>query len=175
MNIMTLLIMAPMDALGIPVALQVGLVAVLTALLSFTLRKKLRVEEKTSAFQETFSQKRERQKDLQLLENHYQRSAMYKATDDELNDDYNFYLAHHYARYVMVYLLPIFLVMAWLNGVLDEGVLMAKQGMAYALPLPVNGYGVQGISVTALFLIVYLFTLAVGFRMNKKKSDEPTK
>lgn len=162
-HLMTLLFIAPMTTIGLPIALQVTLLALATALFSLWLRQRLRVGEKVAAFNETFAAKRVRQQDLQLVTDKYTRSAMYEASDDELNDDYNTFLAHHYGRYVLIYLLPIFLVMAWLNQTFPAEMLRHSLGQPFVLALPANSYGVQGLSVTAIFLLSYLLTLIASF------------
>ncbi len=89
-------------------------------------------------------------------------------TDDELNDDFNTYLANHYARYVTVYLLPVFLVLAWLNTVFSDSVLQKVVGIPYAIPVPKNHFLIQGLSVTAVFLLSYLLSLMAGFFLKRK-------
>ena len=161
-HLMTSLFIAPMTAMGLPIALQVPLLAMATALFSLWLRRKMRVAEKLAAFNEAFAAKRARQQDLQLVADKYIRSAMYEASDDDLNDDYNTFLAHHYGRYVLIYLLPIFLVMAWLNQIFTAEMLCQTLGHPFVLALPAHFNGVQGLSVTAIFLFCYLLTL-IGY------------
>jgi hypothetical protein len=88
-------------------------------------------------------------------------------TDDELNDDFNTYIAQHYGRYVLVYLLPILLMLAWLNSIFDEQALQELVGMPYVLPAPQNSFGVEGLSVTFIFLATYIVSLVIGFRIKK--------
>lgn len=125
------------------------------------------MEEKVTAFNQAFAAKREQQKNLQLIPDKYSRSALYEASDDDLNHDYNIFLAHHYSRYVLIYLLPIFLILALLNSVFSKDFLLERMGIPYVLPLPENSYGMQGVSVTALFLASYIMTLVAGFQLRK--------
>ncbi len=165
---LSMVFITPLVALRIPLPLHVALLAVLVALFAFWLRTRLRVDEKVAVFNQAFAAKRERQKDLQLISNKYSRSEMYEATDDELNDDFNTYLAHHYGRYVLIYLLPIFLTMAWLNTTFSDIFLIERVGIPYVLPVPDNRYGVQGLSVTCIFLVSYIVTLISGFQIKKQ-------
>lgn len=171
-QLLDLLLIQPLVLLHVPVWLHVTLLAVLTACFSFFLRRLLKVEEKVKHFNALFAEKRRRQQDLQLITEKYSREALYRVTDDELNSDFNTYLAHHYARYVTVYMLPLFLVLAWLNGVFSETVLLARAGRSYALAVPANGFGVQGMSVTAVFLLTYVLCLIIGFQILRRKSRQ---
>ncbi|MDA3972022.1 MAG: hypothetical protein PF442_11795 [Desulfobulbaceae bacterium] len=165
---LSIVLIKPFVALGVPLPLHVALLAVLLALYAFWLRARLRVDEKVAVFNLAFAAKREQQKDLQLISNKYSRSGLKKATDDELNDDFNTYLAHHYGRYVLIYLLPIFLTMAWLNTIFSDIFLIERVGIPYVLPVPDNNYGVQGLSVTCVFLVSYIIALTSGFQIKKK-------
>lgn len=154
----------PMVYLHFPVWLQVCVLAFLVTCCSFALRHLLRVDEKTRRFNEQFSKRREQQQELQLISDKYSRDALYRVTDEELNEQYNYFLAHHYARYVIIYMLPIFLTLAWLNQVYSTAVL----GNTFVITIPVNDFGVQGLSVTFLFLFTYVTSLVIGFWLKKK-------
>ncbi len=164
---LTLIFLKPLEMLGVPVGLQVALIAVLTAVLAFRIRSWLRVEEKVREFNERFAEKRKAQQDLQLISDWKSRDALYRATDEELNHEYNTFLAYHYARYVLVYLLPIFLILAWLNNYFSEPWLIARFGKPFVILLPDNRLGAQGLSVTFIFLLVYVVSLIIGFRIKK--------
>jgi len=166
--LMSLVFIKPLAALHTPVWLHVAILGLLTAAFSHFIRHLLRVDEKVARFNELFAEKRRRQMDLQMIPDKYSREALYRVTDEELNNDFNSYLAHHYARYVTVYLLPVFLTLAWLNTVFTTTVLIARCGIPYVVPVPVNRFGVQGLSVTAIFLLAYIAGLIAGFYMKKK-------
>ncbi len=168
-DILTLLILHPMDFLRVPVWLQVVVVSFLTVVFALFLRKKLKIKEMAAEFGEMFAQKREEQKQLQMIDNKYQRSDMYKASDTELNEIYNDYLAGHYARYVAIYLLPVFLVMAWLNHVYSAAVLQERLGFPFVLSVPENSWKIEGVSVTLVFLISYILFLLCAFLFGRKK------
>jgi hypothetical protein len=127
------------------------------------------VDQKVRRFNELFAEKRRRQQDLQMIPEKYSREALYRITDEELNSDFNTYLAHHYARYVTVYMLPIFLVLAWLNSVFDTALLTSRYGSIYIVPFPANGLGVAGFSVTSLYLLTYVVCLIVGFQILRRR------
>jgi len=163
-RLLSLVLIQPLVSLHVPLWLHVIFIAVLTACFSFFLRHLLKVEEKVKRFNALFAEKRGRQQDLQLIPDKYSREALYKVTDDDLNSDFNTYLAHHYARYVTVYMLPVFLVLAWLNTVFTETMLSNLLGHPFVLKVPANNYGVSGLSVTFIFLLTYVLSLIVGFQ-----------
>ncbi len=171
-RVLELFFITPLVWLHVPVWLHVLLIAVLTACFSFWLRLLLHVEEKVEKFNAMFAEKRRRQQDLQMITEKYSREALYRVTDDELNSDFNTYLAHHYARYVTVYMLPVFLVLAWLNSVFSETFLNSRFGVPYVLPVPTNSYGISGISVTSVFLLTYVLCLIVGFQILRSKKKK---
>jgi uncharacterized membrane protein (DUF106 family) len=167
--LLSLVFIKPLAALHTPIWLHVALLGLLTAAFSHYIRHLLRVDEKVARFNELFAEKRRRQMDLQMIPDKYSREALYRVTDDELNSDFNSYLAHHYARYVTVYMLPIFLILAWLNMVFSSSVLVARYGVPYVVSVPENRFGVQGLSVTAIFLLTYIVGLITGFFLKKKR------
>jgi len=167
--LLSLVFIKPLAALHTPIWLHVAILGLLTAAFSHYVRHLLRVDEKVARFNELFAEKRRRQMDLQMIPDKYSREALYRVTDDELNSDFNSYLAHHYARYVTVYMLPIFLILAWLNMVFSSSVLVARYGVPYVVSVPENRFGVQGLSVTAIFLLTYIVGLITGFFLKKKR------
>lgn len=170
--LMSLVFIRPLAALHTPVWLHVAILGLLTAAFSHYVRYLLKVDEKVARFNELFAEKRRRQMDLQLIPDKYSREALYRVTDDELNSDFNSYLAHHYARYVTVYLLPVFLTLAWLNTVFSTSELVARCGMPYVVSVPENRFGVQGLSVTAIFLLAYIVGLIIGFYLKNRRKKK---
>jgi uncharacterized membrane protein (DUF106 family) len=176
-RLLSLVFIQPLVLLQVPPWLHVVLLAVLTACFSFLLRRLLKVEQKVRRFNALFAEKRRRQQDLQLISDKYSREALYRVTDDELNSDFNTYLAHHYARYVTVYMLPVFLVLAWLNTVFTAAVITARLGHPFVLAVPANSFGISGLSVSFVFLLSYVFCLVIGFqilRRNNRMAEEET-
>lgn len=161
-------LLKPLILLNIPIWIQICVIAVLTVTFAFWLRRILRVEEKVKKFKQGFTEKRMPQKDFKLIKDKRQRSDMYKASDDELNDIYNTFLAEHYARYVLIYLLPVFLIMAWLNDVYSTEVLLARTGYPFVINAPENDHGIQGFSVTLIFLVTYIISLITGFIIRRR-------
>ena len=153
----------PLAWLHTPIWLHVILLGLLTASFSLWMRHLLNVDEKVARFNAMFAEKRRRQQNLQYIPDKYSREALYRVTDDELNHDFNTYLANHYARYVTVYLLPLFLTLAWLNSVFSAAFLRSAIGTPYVLPLPANSFGFHGLTVTAVFLLTYCAGLLIGF------------
>ena len=168
-NLLSLVFILPLTWLQVPIWLHVMLLAALTAYLSFFLRRLLNVDEKVNHFNTLFTEKRRRQLNLQMISDKYSRQALYKVTDDELNSDFNTYLAHHYARYVTVYLLPIFLTLAWINSAFSEEMILACSGNRFIVNLPDNIFGLTGLSVTFIFLFTYALCLIIGFQTRRNK------
>lgn len=149
----------PLDFLQVPVAFQVMVVGLLTALLSLLLRRWLRVEEKEQNFTKAFSAKKDSQKNFRLLPDWKAREVFFRASDNELDEDFNTYLAQRFARHGMVYLLPIFFVLFWLDNVLPKEELIRRIGGPYTIMLPKNSYGVEGLPVPFVFLAAYVLSL----------------
>jgi Ca2+/Na+ antiporter len=173
-NLLSLVFILPLTYLSVPVWLHVMLISVLTCCLSFFLRWLLNVEEKVNHFNALFTEKRRRQQNLQMISDKYSRQALYKVTDDELNDDFNTYLALHYARYVTVYLLPLFLTLAWINSVFSESMLLNLLGSRFVVNLPDNILGLTGMSVTFIFLLTYILCLIIGFQIKRLYRNKST-
>jgi len=160
-------LLKPLDLLGIPVPWQVLVVAMFTALLSMLLRRLARVDEKEKEFKKLFSTKKEKQKDIDAIADWKTRDMFYRTTDNDIDEDFNTYLAQRFARHSAVYLLPIFLSLFWLETVFTNEELAARLGSSYPIPLPANGYGVEGLSVTFIFLAGYILSLIVLFRARR--------
>ena len=167
-TILTLVLIRPMTLLHLPPWLQVVAVAVLVALFAFWMRRLLRVDERVEEFNRRFAEKRREQQELRHIPDKYSRDALYRTTDEELNEEYNTFIAYHYARYVMIYMLPLFLVLAWLNSVFSTSWLVARYGHPFVITLPENNFGIGGLSVTFIFLLAYILTLIVGFRIQRR-------
>lgn len=168
-------LITPFVRLHLPVPLHLLLLAFLLATFSFSMRRLLRVEQKSQDFNLAFAAKRAKQQDLQLIPDKYSRRALYRVTDEELNEEYNRFLAGHYARYVSIYLLPLFLFLAWLNTFFTPEFLMLYHDSPFALNLEVTRLGVKGLNVTFCFLVAYIGFLILGFqgkRLFTEKKDK---
>jgi len=168
-RLLSLIFIRPFVLLHVPLWIHLVLLAVLLSFFSFYLRRLLKVEEKVQRFNALFAEKRRRQQNLQYISEKYSREALYRVTDDELNSDFNTYLAHHYARYVTVYMIPVFLVMAWLNSVFSEPYLIAHFGSPFVYKFPTNRFGMMGLSVSAIFLFTYVVCLVIGFHIMRRR------
>ena len=112
----------PLALLHTPLALQVFLVGTLFGLLSRKLRELMRVPEYESRFQKSFAAKKENQQHLNAVEDWKLRQELYRYSDSELDEDYNAYLAHRFAQHGVVYLLPVFFALSWLETALPAAV-----------------------------------------------------
>jgi ABC-type transport system involved in cytochrome bd biosynthesis fused ATPase/permease subunit len=156
-----ILLIQPMQFLQLPPVLQVMFIALLTAMLSMAIRHLLRVEQKEAVFKAKFTKKKDAQDDLKLISDWKSRETFAKTIDDDIDQDFNSYLAERFARHGMVYLLPIFLSLFWLENALDSSGIL--------FPLPENRFGVEGIYPQFVFLLTYCLVLFTFFRLRKKK------
>ncbi|TKB24774.1 hypothetical protein FCL47_16145 [Desulfopila sp. IMCC35006] len=155
-----MLFIQPLQFLQIPPVLQIMFVAFLTGMLSMAIRRLVRVEEKEAAFKKTFTQKKDAQDDLKLISDWKSRETFAKTIDNDIDNDFNGYLAERFARHGMVYLLPIFLSLFWLENVLGSTILFS---------LPENRFGIQGIYPQFVFLLTYCLVLVIFFRVRRRK------
>lgn len=163
-----LLLLRPLDLIGLPVVVQVAVVGMLAGLLSLFLRRQLRVGEREDTFIAAFTAKKERQQDFALLNDWKTRDLFFRVSDRDLDEDFNTYLAHRFALHGMVYLLPILFTLFWLDTVFSPDELISRVGVAAAMPLPPNSYGMTGVPVALVFFIFYLLILfAAGWRRRR--------
>lgn len=170
-----MLILKPLDLLHLPVAFQVAVVAVGTGLLSMRLRQVLKAEEKTRAFQEKFAAQKAEQSSLRELPDWKEREVLYRASDKAIDEHFNVYLAQLFARNGMVYLLPLFFALFWLETVFTREELMARLGHPYVFSILENSYGIEGLPVSFVFLAVYVVTLIVSFQVRKRRNFKKTR
>lgn len=164
-QVLELLIIKPLNFLHLPVISQVMVVAFLTAILSLLLRHLLRVEEKERDFSSIFRAKKKKQQNIALISDWKSRDAFYRVTDNDIDEDFNTYIALRYASHGISYLLPIFMSLHWLGLVFPEE--------TFLLLLPDNSYGIQGISLPLVFLTTY-FTILMGYFFVWKKRFKKT-
>ncbi|MEA3546787.1 MAG: hypothetical protein U9R66_03915 [Thermodesulfobacteriota bacterium] len=163
-------LLKPLDFFHIPIIGQVVFVAVLSALLSWTLRHWLKMDEKDHKFKQGFEQERIKQQDIDLISDWKSRDALYRFTDKELDEDFNTYLAGKFARFMQVYMLPLFLVLFWLDDVVfSQAVLLERLGTFYLIDFSDKGWSVQGINLYGVFLLAYVISLIVLFRIKKQR------
>ena len=167
-RLMEFIILQPMDSLGFPFWLQIIVIASLTALLSLFVRKLLRIDEKEAAFQQAFMARKQAQELIKEIDDWKKQSVLYDASDKQIDEEFNNYLAQRFARYGITYLMPSFLVLFWLDCVRPAYKLEAETGSPFAITLPQNSLGIPGISIPLLFLIVYLSIIACYFKFRKK-------
>jgi len=163
-----LVLLGTLSFLGLSYGMQVVIIAIATVLFAFLLRKWLNVEEKERVFRRKFVAQKAERDTIAMVPDKRNRDAMFASADGSIDEDFNTYLAQHYFRYVLIYLLPLFLVMAWLNSSLDERVLPVVSGQTYLFLLPTRPFGMEGMSVTLLFFLSYISSLIIGFQLKKR-------
>jgi hypothetical protein len=156
-----------LSLLSVPQSAQVVIVAICTVLLAFLIRKILNVEDNEKVFRHKFAKQKAQRDTIAIIPDPKSRNALYTSADQSIDEDFNTYLAQHYFRYVLIYLLPLFLVLAWLNDSLDEKILTTISGHPYLFLLPSHPLGMEGVSVTLLFLLSYVLSLAVAFQLRR--------
>jgi len=162
-NVMELLLLEPLELLHVPPILQIGAIGVLTAALSLVLRKLLKSAEKDEEFRTRFSAKKAQQEELHRLGNWQVEEKLRKTIDDDIDEDFNTYLAGRFARYGIAYLLPIFMVLYWLQAVTDYEAVAV---------FPSAGSGESVMPVMVVYLVFYGVALALGFRKIKQKKQQ---
>jgi len=159
-------LLGPLATLGAPPAFQVVAMGVLFAMLSRRLRKWLRVEKYEARFTDAFNAKRDCQRHLNDIPDWKLRDSLFRATDSDLDEDYNTYLAHRFAQHGIIYVLPVLFALAWLDNLFSPHQALPGGG-EYLLRLPANSFGIAGLSVAFLFLAGYLTTLAVASQWHR--------
>jgi uncharacterized membrane protein (DUF106 family) len=158
-----ILVLWPLKVLYIPPLLQVVLIATIVAMVSITIRRYLDVDEKEQAFRKSFTAKKKQQENLQLISDWKSRERFAKAIDDDIDQDFNTYLAGRFSRYGIVYLLPIFLTLGWLDSTFSHSLL---------IPFKENSRGLVGITTQLVFLLSYCTVMFIFFRLRKKRTGK---
>ncbi len=156
------LTIAPLSRIGVPPFFQVLFIGLLAAGVSVTIKRVLKIEEKEALFQHRISKKQEIQKYLPALKDWKLKKVLLEATDDEIDEIYNTYIAYKFSWFGMVYLLPIFLTLFWLDWLPDF------RGPRFLLAFPENSLGIPGLSVPATFFLGYIPGLILLNRLRKR-------
>ncbi len=171
-HFLQVIIITPLEAIGAPLWLQVTLVALLTAGISIFIRKLLRVDEKEAAFQKAFMERKKAQELIQQIDDWKKQSVLYDASDKELDEKFNEYLAQRFARYGLTYLMPVFFALFWLDHIPSVVRLKEETGAAFVIAFPSAVKGVSGISLPLLFMTVYLLVIFSYFKFRPKRTIE---
>jgi len=166
------IIISPLDALGAPLWLQVALVALMTAGISIFIRKLLRVDEKEAEFQRAFMERKQAQELIKEIDDWKKQSVLYDASDQELDERFNDYLAQRFARYGLTYLMPVFFALFWLDHIPAVMRLKEETGAVFVITFPGQIKGVSGISLPLLFMTVYLLAIFSYFKFRPKREIE---
>ncbi|MDH3347863.1 MAG: hypothetical protein OEM02_07165 [Desulfobulbaceae bacterium] len=149
----------PMETVKMTLPLQVFIIACCTAFLSLYIRSKLQVREKEKLFLKSLTHKKKDQKQLELLDDWKLQKVLYEYSDNEIDEEFNTYIAQRFAQYGLSYLLPIFLIMGWLNHHFPRPLILERLGHEYILSLPENRWDLPGLHIPAIFFISYLGTI----------------
>ncbi len=174
-TLLYLILLKPLELLQLPIFLQVLIIGGLTGILSIYIKKMLRVTEKEQAFFEKFEKMKAVQKNFDLMEDWKARKVLYEASDKEIDEEYNTFIAQKFSHFGMVYLLPIFLTLFWLDTVYPASRLEALNGLPYTIIFPSQPFGLPGLSVPVTFFIGYIFVHLAWSRINKKRNKNRQK
>ena len=114
---MDAVILGPLQAAGIPSTAKITIIGLLTWAVSSFLNRLLRMERQSQEFRTTFT----KEKDdwtaaVAAAPNPESRSTMLGLRDSSLDHLYNNYLAGLFVRNGVAYLLPVLLVLLWLDS-----------------------------------------------------------
>ncbi len=171
-HFLQVIIITPLEAIGAPLWLQVVLVALMTAGISIFIRKLLRVDEKEAAFQKAFMERKKAQELIKEIDDWKKQSVLYDASDKELDEKFNEYLAQRFARYGLTYLMPVFFALFWLDHIPSVVRLKEETGAEFVIAFPSAVKGVSGISLPLLFMTVYLLVIFIYFKFRPKVNME---
>ncbi len=172
-HLLQFVIIHPLETVGAPLWLQVTLVALITAAISIFIRKLLRVDEKEAAFQKAFLERKQAQELIGKIDDWKKQAVLYDASDNELDEKFNEYLAQRFARYGLTYLMPVFFALFWLDHIPSVVKLKEETGAVFIIAFPGSVKGVSGISLPLLFMTVYLLAIFIYFRLKPKIKIEP--
>ncbi len=171
-HFLQVLIITPLDAIGAPLWMQVTLVALLTAGISLFIRKLLRVDEKEEAFRQAFLARQQAQELIKEIDDWKKQSVLYDASDSELDEKFNEYLAQRFARYGITYLMPVFFALFWLDHIPSVVRLKEETGAVFVISFPSPVRGISGISLPLLFMTVYLLVIFLYFKFRPRRKIE---
>jgi hypothetical protein len=69
---------------------------------------------------------------------------------------------------MQVYMIPLFLSLHWLNTVFSAEMLINRLGSPFLIDLTDKGWAIQGLNITAVFLITYIVAL-IGYHYGARK------
>lgn len=159
-----LILLKPMTFLHIPIVMQIILLAALTAAFSIFIRGKIGATEKEKKFQHRFQDLKKCQEPIGEITDWKQRDVLYRTSDNLIDEEFNTYLAQRFAQQMMIYLIPIFMVLFWLNQVFLDA-MPPLQSIKLLL-------GLKNIPISLIFLPSYvavLITVSLGKRIVHKK------
>ncbi len=159
-HILDVVILGPLRFVNAPPMVQMVLVAMLTAIFCFFLRHLFQVEKKEHAFQKVFLKQKAQRDELHHINNWKTREQLAKTMDNEMDERFNTYLADRFVRYGLVYLLPMFLILFWVeNSIGTQAVIILPAIFKSPLSLP----------SLVIFLTSYLITLIILFKKCKQR------
>ncbi len=170
-----IMILKPLSGAGLDPFWQVLIVGVLTAFISIFIAKLLRTEAKEERFRKIFLEKKAIQENFKNVEDWKMKKVLYETSDSDLDEEYNNFVAQKFAHFGATYLLPIFLILFWLNLNFPVEKLMEITGSNFLLLLPKNPIHLKGLSVPVTFFIGYLPTITLGKRLIKRLASKTSR
>lgn len=157
------------SSLGIPISFSIFLIGILTSIVSLIIRVILKVDMRERVFQKKIQRKRELQEGISGIEDWKVQEVLTKATDEEIDEVYNTYLSYKFAWFGTTYLVPIFLVLYWLDTIPE------LNGVRFVVEFPPNPLGLPGLSVALTFFLgylpgIFLLTKLKAVRLEKERA-----
>ncbi len=153
-------ILGPLRFVNAPPVVQIALVAMFTAIFCFFLRYLFQVEKKERTFQKTFLKQKAQRDELHHINDWKMREQLAKTMDNEIDEKFNIYLADRFVRYGLVYLLPMFLTLFWVEtSIGTQAVLFLPKIFESPISLP----------SPVIFLASYLITFVVLFKKRSRR------
>ncbi len=153
--VLQVVLLGPLSAAGLPLWFQVVVVGGVVAALSGLIRHGLGVEEKERLFQVEFARRRGCQEAFKRVTDWRLQQLLYRASDQELDELYNQFVARKFAYFGLTYLVPIFLALFWLDHLYPRDELMARYGSPFLVRFPAAS-PLPGLSVPLCFFIGFV-------------------
>ncbi len=154
------------SSLGIPISFSIFLIGILTSIVSLIIRVILKVDMRERVFQKKIQRKRELQEGISAIGDWKVQQVLSKAIDEEIDEVYNTFLSYKFAWFGSMYLLPIFLVLYWLDTIPEIN------GVRFVVEFPPNPLGLPGLSVALTFFLGYLPGIFLSTKLKSTRLEK---
>ncbi len=155
-DLLEMLILYPMNLIGLPLFIQIGIIGMMAGCASIVIRRLLGVEEREMDFLREIEKKKAGQKTMSSISDWKIRKTFQEASDKDIDEVYNTYISKKFVWFGCMHLLPIFLSLYWL----DTRPYLA--GKRFVVEFPGHPFGIPGISIPLVFLSFYLAVVSLS-------------